>query len=386
MTASFFLLTNAMEAQPWSPSVNSPSVGFSVEMMANLREIQHQINLRFPITMLAFRLDLLSMDAISGLISSHQYEHLKFHEFLPADSLRRVFSTQYCFENRYALLSLLLVPCLLLFVTISSASKRAYKPKENAHLQALSTVVIPTRNHSQSIKYSVKWKDRQMELSLSALVEKVKAGVIELRNPREDLSDMFRERLKVHGWRIGLDIEPVWSTRTMGWLLKGHFLCSVASKGPPPLLLSENPSTLHLDAVPYSQMEASVASFIKSLTAGSTATIEFTTISPQIAWMSKEFVLCSLPWRTSTPFLVSLTSILSICAPAMIKSVVNISNKYANTLNNEVERLVEDRTKRIAFMNQYGLEIWRERRFLMYWEAGLLDAGHVTRWMVELQQ
>ncbi len=66
-----------------------------------------------------------------------------------------------------------------------------------------------------------------MELSLSALVEKVKAGVIELRNPKENLSDMFRERLKVHGWRIGLDIEPIWSTRTMAWLLKGHFLCSM---------------------------------------------------------------------------------------------------------------------------------------------------------------
>ncbi|PBK78497.1 hypothetical protein ARMSODRAFT_968609 [Armillaria solidipes] len=357
MTASFFLLTNTMEAQPWSapPSVNFPSDGFS-EMMANLREIQHQINLR--------------------LIFSHQYEHLKFHEFLPANSPLRVFATQYCFENQYALLSLLLVPCLLLFVTMSSASKRAYKPKENAHLQALSTVVIPTRNHSLSIKYRVKWKDRQMELSLSALVEKVKAGAIELRNPREDLSDMFRERLKVHGWRIGLNIEPVWSTRTMAWLLKG----------PPPLLLSENLSTLHLDVVPHSQTEASVASFIKSLTAGSTATIEFTTISPQIAWMSKEFILCSLPLRTSTPLLVSLTSVLSICAPARIKSIVNISEKYANALNNEAERLVEDRTKRIAFINQHGLEIWRERRFLMYWEAGLLDAGHVTRWMVELQQ
>ncbi|KAK0228844.1 hypothetical protein IW262DRAFT_1353423 [Armillaria fumosa] len=354
-------------------------------MMNILHQIQLHVKPRFPITMPAFCLDLLSMDAISGLISSHQYEYLKLHEFLPANSLLRVFSTKYCFENRYALLSLLPVSCLLVFVMISSTSRRTYKLKENALFQALSTVVIPTRNHSQSIKYRVNWKDRQMEVSLSALVEKVKAGVVELRNPREDLSDMFRERLKVHGWRIGLDIEPVWSTKTMAWLLK-DFLCSVTSKGPPPLLLSEHPSTLHLDVVPHSQMEASVASLIKPLTAGSTATIEFTTISPQIAWMSKEFILCSLPLRSSTPLLVSLTGILSICAPARIKSVVNISEKYANALNNEAERLLENRTKRIAFIDQYGLEIWRERRFLMYWEAGLLDAGHVMRWMVELQQ
>ncbi|KAK0483979.1 hypothetical protein IW261DRAFT_991979 [Armillaria novae-zelandiae] len=353
--------------------------------MNTLGQIQHHVNLRFSITMPAFCLDLLSMDAIFGLISSHRYEYLKLRGFLPANSLLRAFSAKYPFENRYVLLSLLLVPCLLLFVTVSSASKRAYRLKENAHLQALSTVVIPTRNHSQSIKYRVSWKDQQVEVSLSALVEKVKAGVVELRNPREDLPDMFRERLKVNGWRIGLDIESVWSTKTMAWLLK-DFLCSVALKGPSPLLLSEHPSTLHLDVVPHSQIEASLASLIKSLTAGCTATIEFTTISPRIAWMSKEFILCSLPLRNSTPLLVSLTDILSICTPARIKSVVNISEKYATALNNEVERLVENRTQRIAFIDQYGLEIWRERRFLMYWEAGLLDAGYVMRWMVELQQ
>ncbi|KAK0196812.1 hypothetical protein F5146DRAFT_17764 [Armillaria mellea] len=363
-------------------SVSSSSDGFCVEMMNVLRQIQHHVSRRFPISMLVFRLDL---DSISGFTSSRQYEYLNFREFLPANSLLRVFSTQYCFENRYALLSLLLVSCLLVFVTISWVSKQAYKLKENSHRQALSTFVIPTRNHSQSIKYRVDWKDRQMELSLSALVERVKAGVIELRNPGEDLSDMFRERLKVDGWKIGLDIESVWSTRTMAWLLK-DFLCSVNSKGPPPLLLSENPSVLHLDVVPHSQTEASVASFIKSFTAGSMATIEFTAISPQIAWMSKEFILCSLPLRTSTPLLVSLTGILSICAPAKIKSVVNISEKYANALSNEAERLVEDRAKRIAFIDQYGLELWRERRFLMYWEAGLLDAGHIMRWIIELQQ
>ncbi|KAK0211042.1 hypothetical protein DFS33DRAFT_1379009 [Desarmillaria ectypa] len=336
--------------------------------------------------MLTFCSGLLSTDAIYGLISSHQYEYLKFHEFLPANSLLCVFSTQYCFENRYALLSLLVVLCLLLFVTISSASKRAYKPKGNVYLQALSTVVIPTRNRSQSIKYTVNWKDRRLELSLSALIEKVKTGAIEMRNPRADLSDMFRDRLKVYGWTIGLDVESVWTTKTMAWLLKGRFICFVASKAPPLLLLSEDPSTLHLNVIPRSQTESSIASFIKSLTAGRTATIEFTAVSPQIAWMSKEFILCSLPLRTSTPLLVSLIDIISICAPARIKSVVNISDRYAKALNNSADRLVEDRAERIAFIDQYGLDMWRERRFLMCWEAALLDVGHVTRWLVELQQ
>ncbi|PBK74279.1 hypothetical protein ARMSODRAFT_1060297 [Armillaria solidipes] len=300
--------------------------------------------------MLAFRLHLLSTDAFHRLMSSHQYGYLNFHDFLSADSLLRVFSTQYCFENRYALLSLLFVLCLLLFVMISFVSKRACTPKENIHLQALSTVVIPTRNRSQSIKYTVTWKEQRMEISLTALVEKIKSGAIEMRNSRADLSSMFRERLKVYGWTIGLDLEPVWSAKTMTWLLKGHFLCS------------------------------------KSLVVGSTATIEFTTMSPQIVWMSKDFILCSLPLRTSTPLLVSFTRVLSVCAPTRIKSVVNISERYADALSSSAERLAEDRADRIAFIDQYGLDMWRERRFLMYWEAALLDVGHVTRWIVELQK
>ncbi len=162
----------------------------------------------FPTTMLAFRLHLLSTDAFHRLMPSHQCGYLNFHDFLPADSLLRVFSTQYCFENRYALLSLLFVLCLLLFVMVSFVSKRTCTPKENIHLQPLSTVVIPTRNRSQSIKNTVNWKDQRMEISLTALVENIKSGAIEMRNPRADLSGMFRERLKVYGWTIGLDVEP----------------------------------------------------------------------------------------------------------------------------------------------------------------------------------
>ncbi|KAK0195652.1 hypothetical protein F5146DRAFT_1174735 [Armillaria mellea] len=336
--------------------------------------------------MLAFRLHLLSTDAFHWPKSSHQYGYLRFLDFLSADSLLRVFSTQYRFENRYTLLSLLFVLCLLLFVTVSLVSKRACTLKENAHLQALSTVVIPTRNRSQSIKSTVNWKDQRMEISLTALVENIKSGDIEMRNSRADLSSMFRERLKVHGWSIGLDIEPVWSAKTMTSLLKGHSLSSKVSKAPAPPLLSEGPSTLHLDALPHSKIDSCITSFIKSLAVGSTATIEFTTVSPQIVWMSKDFILCSLPLRTSTPLLVSFAGVLSVCAPARIKSVVNISERYADALTSSAEKLAEDRADRSAFIDQYGLDMWRERRLLMYWEAALLDVEHVTRWIVELQK
>ncbi len=164
------------------------------------------------------------------------------------------------------------------------------------------------------------------------------------------------------------------------------FSLELGSKAPTLLLLSEGSSTLHLDALLHSEIDSRITSFIKSLAVGSTATIEFTTISPQIVWMSKDFILCSLPLRTSTPLLVSFAGVLSVCAPARIKSVVNISERYADALSRSAERLIEDRADRIAFIDQYGLDMWRERRFLMYWEAALLDVGHATRWIVELQK
>ncbi|KAK0486045.1 hypothetical protein IW261DRAFT_1453457 [Armillaria novae-zelandiae] len=284
--------------------------------------------------MLAFRLHLLSTDAFRWLKSSHKYEYLNFHDFLHVDSLLHVFSTQYCFENRYALLSLLLVLCLLLFVSVSFISQRHSR-----------TVVIPTRNRLQPIKNTVNCKEQAMEISLTALIGNIKSGDIEMRNPRADLSAIFRERLKVYGWTIGLNVEPMWSAKTVTWLLKGHSLYSKARifnflfKAPAPLLLIQ-----------------CITSFIKSLAVGSTATIEFTI----------HFILCSLPLHTPTP------------TPRLfhrIESIVNISKRYADALSSSAERLVKDRADRIAFIDQYGPGY-----------AALLDVGHVTRWIVELQK
>ncbi|KAK0226162.1 hypothetical protein IW262DRAFT_1480353 [Armillaria fumosa] len=217
----------------------------------------------------------------------------------------------------------------------------------NIHVEVYPLLTV---KDTDSIKNTVNWNEQRMEISLIALIENFKSGDTEMRNFRADLEAVFRERLKVYGWTIGQDVEPMWSAKTTTWLLKGHRLCS------------------------------------KSLAVGSTATIEFIIVSPQIVWMSKDFILCSLSLHTPMPHLVSFTGVLSLCAPARIKSIVNISKRYADALSSSAERLVKDRADRIAFIDQYGLNMWRERRFLMYWEAALLDVGHVTRWIVELQK
>ncbi len=64
--------------------------------------------------MLAFRLDLLSVDAISGHISSHQYEYLKFSRLSP----RKVSSARLLHP---ILLRESICPALSLARTLSSA-------------------------------------------------------------------------------------------------------------------------------------------------------------------------------------------------------------------------------------------------------------------------
>ncbi|PBK82020.1 hypothetical protein ARMGADRAFT_1143784 [Armillaria gallica] len=297
--------------------------------------------------MLAFRLHLLSTDAFHLPMSSHQYEYListtssppiLFYASSPPNIASRI--------DMHFFLS-----CLYSVFYFSSwypsyQSERARPRKISIYKRSRPSSFLRVIAHSLSTK-TVNRKDQRMETSLTALVENIKSGAIEMRNPRADLSGMFRGRLKVYGWTIGLDVEPVRSAKTMSWLLKGHFLCSKVSNCDQSLaicahfhfnlavkllLLSDRPTTLHLDTLPHSEIDSCITSFIKSLAVG-------------------------------------------ICAPARIKSVVNIS-----------ERFVEDRADRITFIDQYGLDMWREQRFFMYWEAALLDVGHATRWIVELQK
>ncbi|PBK81887.1 hypothetical protein ARMGADRAFT_1090753 [Armillaria gallica] len=318
--------------------------------------------------MLAFRLHLLSTDAFHLPMSSHQYEYListtssppiLFYASSPPNIASRI--------DMHFFLS-----CLYSVFYFSSwypsyQSERARPRKISIYKRSRPSSFLRVIAHSLSTK-TVNRKDQRMETSLTALVENIKSGAIEMRNPRADLSGMFRGRLKVYGWTIGLDVEPVRSAKTMSWLLKGHFLCSKVSNCDQSLaicahfhfnlavkllLLSDRPTTLHLDTLPHSEIDSCITSFIKSLAVGSTATIDFAPDS--LDEQGFHFMFSSLAYFYATPRLFRRCPL-------------------------------KDRADRITFIDQYGLDMWREQRFFMYWEAALLDVGHATRWIVELQK
>ena len=100
--------------------------------------------------------------------------------------------------------------------------------------------------------------------------------------------------------------------------------------------------------------------------------------------MSRDFILCSVPFlqRSSTPspLLCSLTDIINN-ANAPIKTVENVSHQYAALLTTMVQELEEEPHWRGRFIDQFGMEVWREQRFLLAWEAALLEAGLISRWI-----
>jgi hypothetical protein len=69
-------------------------------------------------------------------------------------------------------------------------------------------------------------------------------------------------------------------------------------------------------------------------------------------------------------------------SPLTIESVQNVSDEYAAILTSNVAGLEDDQQQRRLFIEQFGKGCWREHKFLMAWESGLLTSGYLTRWRI----
>jgi hypothetical protein len=69
-----------------------------------------------------------------------------------------------------------------------------------------------------------------------------------------------------------------------------------------------------------------------------------------------------------------------------VKAVSNISEEYATQLNMIGRELETDRRMRALLISQWGIEGWREHRFLMAWEAALFKVGYLMKWNVVVER
>ena len=164
---------------------------------------------------------------------------------------------------------------------------------------------------------------------------------------------------------------------------------------------------LYLDNLVPSHLESRISTFQSALKPGDSATLEFTTLGPSVTFFSKQFILCALPFlprkhirprkyqrnvvhRTPTALLTSLPRVLELAtagpSPLIVEEVRNVSDKYATILDSVNGELEVDRQMRSAFIEEWGVDCWREHRLLTAWESGLLNAGFLMRWIVVVRK
>lgn len=156
---------------------------------------------------------------------------------------------------------------------------------------------------------------------------------------------------------------------------------------------------VYLDFIPYSDLEHVLCAVKASLKPGTFVSFEFTTVSPDIPFLSDSFVFCSLPFmprryfkhdglprRTSMPLLISLHRVIelltSAACPLFIETVKNVTSEHITAFGALHEALARDRILRSGSIQKWGERGWKEHRFMIAWERALLTAGYLTKWIV----
>ncbi|KAJ3862075.1 hypothetical protein EV359DRAFT_65939 [Lentinula novae-zelandiae] len=183
----------------------------------------------------------------------------------------------------------------------------------------------------------------------------------------------------------------------------------------------ESTMKLDLDFVPYASFESTVKAFIHSIPLSKNqnidAILEFTVLAPHVKWLSREYVLCAIPFMytndgrnansiiksdatppptlTPTPMLLSLKQVienltsLSSSSSLQILSCTNTSSECSSSLREIVRE--RDLVGLDGGLNPKGhahggcgeeSSSWMRERSMMLWQAAILRAGWVQRWVV----
>lgn len=213
----------------------------------------------------------------------------------------------------------------------------------------------------------------------------------------------FQSTWKSRSGRISSDTGPGNNSISSG------FKAEQSSLSLPYELASEAISTHTLDAVPRPCLRAFIRRLQLSTSSGSSLLLGFSTLSAPLSLWSPLYVLAAVPFlpcdpsnakshimkhshkrpsrrRTLLPLQSTLDHILreliSGSSPFNVQYVQNVSAEYAEYLSCYLRELEEDDDIRSAFVTKWGLDAWREERFLLAWEAALFTAGLLTRWII----
>ncbi|KAJ7583062.1 hypothetical protein C8J56DRAFT_1168043 [Mycena floridula] len=295
-------------------------------------------------------------------------------------------------EWRYYLLAVASLVALL----SSYQPRKQQKPSSQLELfQALSTIVIPSKGTwtaSVAVNSLLIRTGRNVKISLSSLIAGICSGKLELRDPYNDLAQLVQGQLQVYSWNFSLDLDwswPKWLSVSI-WLMGRR--CSKSKPQIP--ILSNFDQVLSLDT------EQEIPDFVSKLSPNAPAAIEFTLLSPNItpSLQNTCFVLSIMPFlpnshgasRSPSPFQLTLHGILDLLSTnhseVSIAAIHNVTATYADLLHTAHDGILQDRETRTRIIEQNGVSAWREQRFMLVWEAALMTAGYLNRWVIVLNK
>ncbi|OJA13882.1 hypothetical protein AZE42_05403 [Rhizopogon vesiculosus] len=308
--------------------------------------------------------------------------------------------------------SLLQIILVLILATCFLRTFIPRPPKENSHhartvIQALQTVLVPTcslwpTRYIRLVKRASTHghgSASKIVIPLSMLLQDVRDGLMELRDPVCDLEDLMDGGVSAYGCYVCLRIDWKWrvhwldrvvriydplqgdlSGNTKSWAADSSYLLADMQRvrrlapgaSPSPGLQS----IINLDNKPLSHL-ATI-----QLPRGCRATLEFTSLSSSISVLSTTHTLCMMPFLTRRlPYRLSdVFAAVSNTRNFKLTSLSNTSETYANSLAAASTKLTDDPVVRKQYVDEVGIKGWRERRLMIAFEAALVRKGWLEHW------
>ncbi|KAG2119435.1 hypothetical protein DEU56DRAFT_760952 [Suillus clintonianus] len=263
----------------------------------------------------------------------------------------------------------------------TSSPRPTTKDSQHARtaLQALQTVLVPScslwpARYIQLVKHASNHRfGSRIVIPLSLLLQDVCDGVIELRDPLYDLEDLIHGGVCAYGCSLRGDVLVTSAQHLDG--LKHPLLAKV----PPPSV--DHWPTINLDGHPLSHLLSI------RLPQGSHTTLEFTSLSSHISFLSTTYIVCMVPFlaRRLPHQLSDILATVNGTRHFKLSTLTNTSATYAETLAALSTTLTYDSVARKHCVDELGVKGWRKRKLMLEFEAALVRRGWLERWNVVLE-
>ncbi|KAG1792189.1 uncharacterized protein HD556DRAFT_1381389 [Suillus plorans] len=268
------------------------------------------------------------------------------------------------------------------FCLLAKDSQRA-----RTALQALQTVIVPSCslwparyiklvNHASNHRTG-----SRIVVPLGMLLQDVCDGVIELRDPLYDLEDLIDQGVRAYGCSVSLKVEWKWWVEWLDRMLRAD-VSEDNTKGfdaPPPS--TDYGTIIDLNNHPLTHM-ATI-----QLPQDSRTTLEFTSLSNHIPFLSTKHIFCVIPFLAHRlPHRLSdVLATINDTPQFKLSTLTNTSAVYADALAVLSTKITYDPVARQQCVDALSVKGWRKRRLMLEFEAALVLRGWLERWNVVLE-